>query len=318
MPTYNTSSATPDFFLIGFPGLEDYHHWLSVPFTFTYLIAILGNVTIILIVKHEENLHMPMYVFLCVLAVVDLGLSTSVLPEMLNVMLFNIHVISFQACFLQMFLVDFFSGLESSILAVMAYDRYVAIYRPLHYTSLLTATSIVKILTVLLIRCLILTGVIAILASRLPYCSLTNVSHCYCYHIAVAKLACTDITLNSSYGLFVAFLIIGTDLIFIAFTYVKILKAVLKLGSKAAQHKAFNTCGSHLFIILYYYSSGLFSFLTNRFGESFPQHIKILLSVLYLIVPPALNPIIYGLRTKEIREVFHKYLFRTKIEPMDN
>ncbi|XP_028656831.1 olfactory receptor 52E4-like [Erpetoichthys calabaricus] len=308
--TVNTSDSTPDFILTSFPGLEAYRHLLSIPFIIMYSFAIVGNIAIIYIIKLEETLHTPMYILLCILAVVDIGLCNTTTPKMLAILLNDARSISFQACFLQMFFIYFFSTLESSILAVMAYDRYIAICNPLRYSTILTTAAISKILLVLFLRCAILTGLIPIMASKLPYCSSTVVPQTYCDHMPVANLACTDITINSYYGLSVAFLIVGMDVIFISFTYIMIIRAVLKLASKQARIKAFSTCGSHVFIILYFYTSGLGSFLTYRFSKNAFNQLNIVSSVLYLILPPVLNPAVYGVRTKEIRDGFIKHLRR--------
>uniref|UniRef100_A0A8C4RW10 Olfactory receptor n=1 Tax=Erpetoichthys calabaricus TaxID=27687 RepID=A0A8C4RW10_ERPCA len=301
MQVGNISSLRPaEFVLLGFPGMDSYQHWLSIPFTVMYLLAVAANFIIIFLVRLEKNLHSPMYLFLCLLALVDLGLCTSTLPKMLHIFFLNEKRITFEGCFVQMFCIHFFSSLESSILVIMAYDRYVAIYNPLRYTSILSNKFVAKTFSAFLIRGFILTGLIPTLASRLPYCATNTISHCYCDHMAVVKLACSDISMNSYYGLFVAFSILGLDVIFITFTYVMILRTVLKLGSKSAQLKAFHTCGSHLFVILYFYITSLFTFLVYRIGQSVPPQIHII--VLYLLLPSCFNPIIYGVRTKEIRE----------------
>ncbi|XP_041116081.1 olfactory receptor 52E4-like [Polyodon spathula] len=306
MSTGNISTVNTEFILIGFPGLEGYQHWLTIPFSVMYSLAIVGNILLIYIVKLEPNLHSPMYTLLSVLAMVDIGLCTSTIPKMLQIFWQKVTSISFEGCFSQMFFIHVLSSLESSTLAVMAYDRYVAIYNPLLYTTILTTSKIAKILGALFVRCFILAGLVPVLASMLPYCSANAIQHCFCDHMAVAKLACKDITMNSYYGLTAAFVIMGTDVLFILFTYVMILRAVSKLGSKAARLKAFNTCGSHLFVILYFYTTMLFTFVTYRFGKNIPPRIHVMFAVLYLLVPPMLNPIVYGVRTKEIRETVMK------------
>ncbi|KAK6486440.1 olfactory receptor 52E4-like, partial [Huso huso] len=317
MSTGNISTVNTEFILIGFPGLEGYQHWLTIPFSVMYILAIVGNIFLICIIKLEPNLHTPMYTLLCVLATVDIGLCTSTIPKMLQIFWQKVCSISFEGCFIQMFFIHVMSSLESSTLAVMAYDRYVAIYNPLHYTSILTKAKMAKIMGVLFTRCFILAGLVPVLASMLPYCSANTIQHCFCDHMAVAKLACKDITMNSYYGLTAAFVIMGMDVLFILFTYVMILRAVSKLGSKAAWVKAFNTCGSHLFVILYFYTTMLFTFVTYRFGKNVPPRIHVMFAVLYLLVPPMLNPIVYGVRTKEIRQGFRKLFLRNKINPND-
>ncbi|XP_041116085.1 olfactory receptor 52E4-like [Polyodon spathula] len=305
------------FILIGFPGLESYQHWLTIPFSVMYILAIIGNILLICIVKLEPNLHTPMYTFLCVLAMVDIGLCTSTIPKMLQMFWQKDSTISFEGCFIQMFFIHVLSSLESSTLAAMAYDRYVAIYNPLLYTTILTKGKMAKIMGVLFARCFILAGLVPVLASMLPYCSANTIQHCFCEHMAVAKLACKDITMNSYYSLAVAFVIAGTDITFIIFTYAVILRAVSKLGSKAARVKAFNTCGSHLFVIMYFYTTTLFTFVTYRFGKNIPPRIHVMFAVLYLLVPPMLNPIVYGVKTKEIRQGFQKHFLRKKINLND-
>ncbi|MBN3297256.1 olfactory receptor 52B2-like [Amia ocellicauda] len=315
MSALNTSVLRPaGFILMGFPGIEHMQHWLSIPFTVLYITALVGNSTIILVVKFENNLHTPMYVLLSVLALVDIGLCTTTLPKILEILWLNSKDISFEGCFIQMFFIYIFAALESSILVMMAYDRYVAIYSPLRYAAILSKTLMGKIFVAFLTRAIVLTGLIPTFASRLPYCSSVSIPHCYCDHMAVAKLACTNIIMNSNYGLFVAISIIGVDVIFIGFSYIMIFRAVLKLGSKGARLKALNTCGSHLFVIMYFYITSLFNYLVYRFGKDVPVHVHSIFAVLYLLIPPVLNPMVYAVRTKEIRHAFLKHFLPSKID----
>ncbi|MBN3297255.1 olfactory receptor 52E4-like [Amia ocellicauda] len=315
MSALNTSVLRPaGFILMGFPGIEHLQHWLSIPFTVLYITALVGNSTIILVVKFEQHLHTPMYVFLSMLAFVDIGLCTAVLPKILEILWLNSKDISFEGCFIQMFFIYMFVTLESSILVMMAYDRYVAICNPLRYTTILSKTLVCKAFVAFFIRDLVLTGLIPTLASRLPYCSSVCISHCYCDHMAVAKLACTNIIMNNYYGLFVALSILGVDAIFVGFSYIMIFRAVLKLGSKGARLKALNTCGSHLFVIMYFYIISLFNYLVYRFGKDVPVHVHVVFGVLYLLIPPVLNPMVYAVRTKEIRHAFLRHFLPRKID----
>ncbi|MBN3290634.1 O52N2 protein, partial [Polypterus senegalus] len=309
MQSFNASLSMPDFLLEGFSGLEVYYHWLSLAFIVIFSFAIIGNITIICVIKLEETLHTPMYIFLCVLAIIDIGLCVSTIPKILQIVLFNVHTISFHACFFQMFIVMSLCAMESGVLAAMAYDRYVAICNPLRYTSILTPASIAKILLAVFLRCIILTAVYPVLMSRLSYCS--NVVHqCYCDHIPVAKLSCADITLNNIYGLFVAFMVVGMDLLYISFSYFMIIRAVLNLASKAARVKAFSTCGPHFIVILYAYISSLSTFLIHRFGQNQSQQTTVLTTIFHLIMPSVLNPFVYAIRAKEIRTGFMKCFLR--------
>uniref|UniRef100_A0A8C8SNP4 G-protein coupled receptors family 1 profile domain-containing protein n=1 Tax=Pelusios castaneus TaxID=367368 RepID=A0A8C8SNP4_9SAUR len=290
------------FILLGIPGLETAHVWISIPFCAMYAIAILGNFTILLIVRIERSLHAPMYYFLCMLAVTDLVMSTSTLPKMLSIFWFNLREIDFSTCLTQLYFIHCFSVMESGIFVALALDRYVAICDPLRHSTILTNPAVAKIGLAVLLRSGILAVPFPVLASRWPYCRTNVISHTYCEHLAVVKLACTDIRVSSYYGLLVTFLVTGPDLSFITFSYTQILRTIFGLPTKGAQLKTFGTCGSHLCVILASYIPALFSFLTHRFGHNVPLYFHIMTANVYFSVPPMLNPIIYGVRTKEIRD----------------
>ncbi|CAM5072871.1 unnamed protein product [Natator depressus] len=259
-----TSPST--FILLGIPGLEAAHVWISIPFCAIYAIAILGNFTILFIVKREPRLHGPIYYFLCIsspLAVSDLVVSMSILPKMLAIFWFNSREINFSACLTQMYFIHCFSAMESGIFVAMALDRYVAICNPLRHSTILSNPMVVKIGLVMLLRGGMLALPYPFLARRCPYCTTNFIPQSYCEHIAVVKLACADISISIYYGLFVAFCLIGLDVSFIAMSYTQILRAIFSLPTKDARLKTFETCGSHLCVILAFYVPGLFSILTH-------------------------------------------------------
>ncbi|XP_065279679.1 olfactory receptor 52E4-like [Emys orbicularis] len=304
MSDSNTTNFTnpSTFILLGIPGLEMAHVWISIPFCTMYTIAVLGNFSILFIVKREPSLHEPMYYFLCMLAITDLVLSTSTVPKMLNIFWFNSTEINFSACLTQMYFIHCFTGMESGIFVAMALDRYVAICDPLRHSTILTNSVVAKIGLAVVLRAGILALPYPFLARQWPYCRTNIIPHSYCEHIAVVKLSCADTRLSSYYGLFILFSVVGLDVIFITVSYIQILKAIFSLPTKDARLKTFGTCGSHLCAILVFYIPDFFSSITHRFGHNVPLHFLILLANVYLLVPPLLHPIIYGVRTKQIRD----------------
>uniref|UniRef100_A0A8C4VFX8 Olfactory receptor 52R1-like n=1 Tax=Gopherus evgoodei TaxID=1825980 RepID=A0A8C4VFX8_9SAUR len=300
MSDSNTTDFTnpSTFILLGIPGLEAAHVWISIPFCTMYAIAMLGNFTILFI--RETSPHEPMYYFLCMLAITDLVLSTSTLPKMLSIFWFNSREINFSACLTQMYFIHCFSVMESGIFVAMAWDRYVAICDPLRHSIILTNPMVAKIILVVVLRGSMLVLPYPFLVRQWPYCRTNIISHTYCEHIAVVKLACTNIRISSYYGLFVAYLVTGLDVFFIAVSYIQILRAIFSLPTKDARLKTFGTCSSHICVILIFYIPSLFSFLMHRFGHNLALHLHILIANVYLLVPPMLNPIIYGVRTKQI------------------
>ncbi|XP_051846756.1 olfactory receptor 52H1-like [Antechinus flavipes] len=303
MATFNLSSYNPSFFiLVGIPGLEKFHIWIAVPFCAIYFVAIGGNCILLYLIAVERSLHEPMFLFLSMLAKTDLILSTTTIPKLLSNLWFGDKKISFSGCLTQMFFLHFSFVIDSAILLAMAYDRYVAICFPLRYTTILTYQVIIKIMMGIIIRsfCVILPDVF--LLKRLPFCRTRIIPHTYCEHIGVARLSCADISINIWYGFAVPLMTVISDIVLIAVSYTIILRAVFRLPSHGARQKALGTCGSHICVILMFYTPAFFSILAHRFGHNVPRHVLILFANFYVAIPPALNPIVYGVKTKQIRD----------------
>ncbi|XP_074827948.1 olfactory receptor 52R1-like [Natator depressus] len=300
----NTTDFTnpSTFILLGVPGLEAAHVWISIPFCTMYIIAILGNFTILFIVKTESSLHGPMYYFLFMLAVTDLVISTTIMPKMLAIYWFNSREINFSACLAQLYFLHCFSVMESGIFVAMAFDRYVAICHPLRHSTILTNSVVAKIGLAMMLRGGMLALPFPFLVRQWPYCKTSIIPQPYCAHMAVVKLACADTRASSYYGLFVVFCVMGLDVSFISLSYTQILRVIFSLPTKDDRFKTFETCISHLCAILVFYIPNLFFSLMYRFAQNVPLHFHVLIVNVYLLMPPMLNPIIYGVRTKQIRD----------------
>nr|XP_020764434.1 olfactory receptor 52A1-like [Odocoileus virginianus texanus] len=288
---------------IGIPGLETVQCWIGIPFCAMYIIALMGNSLLLIVIKSEPSLHEPMYIFLAMLGATDIALSTSIVPKMLGIFWFHLSEIYFDACLFQMWLIHTFQGIESGVLLAMALDRYVAICYPLRHATIFTQQLVTNIgvgvtlrPAILVIPCLLL------IKCRLKLYRTKLISHTYCEHMALVKLATEDVYINKFYGLLGAFIVGGLDFILITLSYTQIFITVFHLPQKEARLKAFNTCIPHICVFFQFYLLAFFSFFTHRSGSYIPSYIHITLSNLYLLVPPFLNPFVYGVKTKHIRD----------------
>ncbi|XP_069891449.1 olfactory receptor 52I2-like [Dipodomys merriami] len=299
------------FILVGIPGLQSSYLWLAIFLSAMYTTALLGNSLIMTVICMDSTLQEPMYCFLCVLAAVDIVMASSVVPKMVSIFCSGDSSISFHGCFTQMYFVHAATAVETGLLLAMAFDRYVAICKPLHYSRILTPKMMLRMCVAIIIRAGMFMTPLSWMLTHLPFCGSNVVPHSYCEHMAVAKLACGDPMPSSLYSLICSSIIVGSDVAFITTSYVLILKTVFGLSSKNAQQKALSTCGSHVGVMALYYLPGMVSIYVAWLGQGIvPLHTQVLLADLYLIIPPTLNPIIYGIRTKQIRERIWSLLTR--------
>ncbi|CAH6792814.1 olfactory receptor 51J1 [Phodopus roborovskii] len=289
------------FILVGIPGLETKHIWISIPFCLMYIIIFLGNGTILHVIRTDASLHQPMYLFLAMLALAEVGVSASTLPTVLGIFLFDTSEIIFEACLLQMFFIHSFSIMESAVLLAMSVDRFVAIYSPLRYTTILTLPRIFGTGAVIGLKSVILMAPLPILLQRLPFCGHNALSHSYCLHPNLIHLPCGDISINNIYGLFIVTSTFGLDSLLIVVSYGLILHTVLGITTGEGRKKALNTCGSHVCAVLAYYVPMIGLSMVHRFAHHVSPLLQTMMANAYLFFPPVINPIVYSIKTKEIR-----------------
>uniref|UniRef100_A0A8C8RYF3 G-protein coupled receptors family 1 profile domain-containing protein n=1 Tax=Pelusios castaneus TaxID=367368 RepID=A0A8C8RYF3_9SAUR len=289
------------FILTGIRGQENIHVWISIPFCLMYAISILGNSLILFIIKTDPNLHEPMYIFLSMLAVLDLGISMSTLPTILGIFWFNSREISHDACFAQLFFIHALTFTESSVLLSMAFDRLVAICNPLRYPSILTLPRAVKIGLLCVLRGAVPRIPTLIFLKRHWYCHANVLSHSYCLNQDVMKMACSDTRAHSIYTFFMTLASLGLDGLLILLSYVMILKTVLSITSHMERFKALDTCISHVCVVLVFYTPELGLSVIHRFVKNSSPLLQTIMGNIYLLVPPMMNPIVYSVRTKPIR-----------------
>ncbi|XP_051005496.1 LOW QUALITY PROTEIN: olfactory receptor 51B6-like [Acomys russatus] len=301
MPEIWLNTSACPFLLTGFPGLEKVHHLISLPLLLAYISILLGNGTLLFLVKDDRNLHEPMYYFLGMLAATDLAVTLTTMPTVLGVLWLNHREIGHGACFSQAYFIHTLSIVESGVLLAMAYDRFIAIRNPLRYTTILTDTRVMQIGIGVLTRAALSIMPIIIRLHWFPYCRSHVLSHAFCLHQDVIKLACADITFNRLYPVVVVFGMGLLDFFIICFSYILILKTVMGIASTDERVKALNTCVSHICCILVFYVTVVGLTFIHRFGKHVPHVVHITMSYVCFLFPPFMNPVIYSIKTKQIQ-----------------
>ncbi|XP_047225649.1 olfactory receptor 6N1-like [Girardinichthys multiradiatus] len=266
-----------------------------------YTVIILVNVALVLTVILDEKLHKPMNIFLCNLCFNSLYGTTAFHPKFLFDLLSNSHVISYSGCLLQVFFIYSYATTDLSILAVMSYDRYLALCRPLEYHSIMTKHRVALLVCFSRLVPMIFPAVVIIMTSKLTLCGF-QIEKLYCENWSILKLSCYSTTLNNIVS-FIVILIYSGHSLFILCSYIQLVKFSLKYPE--CKRKFLQTCMPHLICLINVIVALLFDVMYARYGsESVAQSLKNFMAIQFLIVPPMLNPIIYGLNLTEVRKSF--------------
>ncbi|XP_004706254.3 olfactory receptor 1F1-like [Echinops telfairi] len=303
-------SSVSEFLLLGLSRQPQQQQIIFVLFLSMYLASVLGNLLIILAISTDSRLHSPMYFFLSNLSFVDLCFSSTNVPKMLVNYILGSQTISFLGCFTQLYFFIVFTGMDNCLLAVMAYDRFVAVCHPLHYTTKMTPQLCALLISgacgIANVNALLHT----LLMARLLFCADNRIPHFFCDVAALLKLSCSDTHLNEMVILTEGSLITVIRFFCILVSYIYITSAVLRVPSTKGKWKAFSTCGSHLAVVSLFYGTIIAVYLNPSSSHSAEKDIAA--TVMYTVVTPMLNPFIYSLRNKDMKGALRKMIGRKR------
>ncbi|XP_069045813.1 olfactory receptor 51E2-like [Lepisosteus oculatus] len=310
-PVYGLFVKPQGFYINGFVNMP-YIRYYFIFLSLVYVISVLGNSFIIFIISMERSLHIPKYVALFNLAVVDTCTSTAVIPKMIEIFLFDSRFITYEACLANMFFVHFCTTMQSLTLVILAYDRFVAICFPLNYHINITNNRMIVIITTVWSVAVTIILITVVLITRLSFCKSTVIESYFCDHGPVYNLACNDKYPNLVMAFFNITTVLLVPLVLIILSYICILFALLKIASLEGRWKAFNTCTSHLMLVAVFYLPILgiyFATITSTINPN----IRILSTSLSRSIPSLMNPIIHAFKTEEIKESCKKIFKRNRI-----
>ncbi|XP_025771918.1 olfactory receptor-like protein OLF4 [Puma concolor] len=298
-----------EFLLLGFSEEPELQPFFFGLFLSMYLVTIHGNLLIILAINSDSHLHTPMYFFLANLSFVDICFTSTTIPKMLWNIQTQSKVITYENCITQMYFFLLFAGLDIFLLTVMAYDRFVAICYPLHYTVIMNPRLCGLLVLVSWIINALYSLLQTLMVLQLSFCTQVEISHFFCELNQMIQLACSDTFLNDMVIYFATVLLAGGPFIGILYSYSKIVSSIRGISSAQGKYKAFSTCVSHLSVVSLFYCTGLGVYLSSAATQSSLSSATA--SVMYTVVTPMLNPFIYSLRNRDIKEALNVF-FRGK------
>lgn len=305
---YSNLSTVTEFQLLGFQNLLEWQPLLFAIFLCIYFLTVTGNVLIIAVVSWEQRLHSPMYTFLKHLSFLEIWYTSTIVPLLLAVLLARGQAISFPACMTQLYFFVFFGATECFLLAMMAYDRYLAICSPLHYASLMSPE-----MCTMLVALSWLTGVgtgflPCLMIAQLDFCGPNRINHFFCDLPPLIQLSCSSVFTTEMVIFVLSIAVLCICFVLTLVSYVCIVSSILKIPSASGRVKTFSTCGSHLAVVTIYYGT-MISMYVRPNAHLSPELNKVI-SVFYTVITPLLNPVIYSLRNKDFKEALRKMMQR--------
>ncbi|KAG8541144.1 hypothetical protein GDO81_022115 [Engystomops pustulosus] len=293
-----------DFFILALTDSHDLKIIIFCTILIIYLLALGGNVVIILISFLDTSLHMPMYFFLRNLSFLDICYTSTTMPKMLQLLLAERKLISFSGCVVQMYTFIALVGTECVLLAVMSYDRFLAVCNPLRYSTLMNEQNCCILAGISWFAGLVNSVVHTFFTFRLHFCNSNTINYFYCDIPPMLSISCDDTSINERLLLCIGVFIGWTPFLCIIISYVYIIVTIVKMKSTEGRHRAFSTCSSHLTVVILYFGSVLFSYV--RPTSSYSMAKDRIISVLYSVVCPMLNPVIYTLKNQDVKKALDK------------
>uniref|UniRef100_A0A8C3YEY2 Olfactory receptor n=1 Tax=Catagonus wagneri TaxID=51154 RepID=A0A8C3YEY2_9CETA len=295
-----------EFILLGFSEEPELQSLIFGIFLSMYLITVFGNLLIILAISSDANLHTPMYFFICNLSFVDICFTSTTVPKMLWNIQTQSKVITYEGCIIQIYFFTLSAVLDVFLLTVMAYDRFVAICHPLHYTVIMNSRFCGLLVLISWIICLLNSLIQSLMVLRLSFCTNLEIPHFFCELNQMIQLACSDTFLSNVVMYFAAVLMGGGPFAGVLYSYSKIVLCICRISSAQGKFKAFSTCASHLSVVSLFYCTMLGVYLSSAASQS--SQSSATASVMYTVVTPMLNPFIYSLRNKDIKRALKAFL----------
>ncbi|KAM7244929.1 hypothetical protein CapIbe_003455 [Capra ibex] len=302
----DNQSWVREFILLSLSSDWDTQVALFILFLVMYLLTVLGNVLIVLLIRLDSRLHTPMYFFLTNLSLVDVSYATSIVPQMLVHFLAGHKGIPYVSCAAQLFFSLGLGGIEFVLLAVMAYDRYVAVCDPLRYSVIMHGGLCARLAVTSWVSGSVNSLVQTTITFQLPMCTNKYIDHISCEILAVVRLACVDTSSNEVAIMVSSIVLLMTPFCLLLLSYIRIISTILKIQSTEGRKKAFRTCASHLTVVVLSYGMAIFTYIQPNSSPSVLQ--EKLMSLFYAILTPMLNPMIYSLRNKEVKRAWQKLL----------
>ncbi|EDM05156.1 olfactory receptor 1467 (predicted) [Rattus norvegicus] len=309
--TEENQTVISQFLLLGLPIPSEHQHVFYALFLSMYLTTVLGNLIIIILIHLDSHLHTPMYLFLSNLSFSDLCFSSVTMPKLLQNMQSQVPSIPFAGCLTQLYFYLYFADLESFLLVAMAYDRYVAICFPLHYMSIMSPKLCVSLVVLSWVLTTFHAMLHTLLMARLSFCADNMIPHFFCDISPLLKLSCSDTHVNELVIFVMGGLVIVIPFVLIIVSYARVVASILKVPSVRGIHKIFSTCGSHLSVVSLFYGTIIGLYLCPSANNSTVK--ETVMAMMYTVVTPMLNPFIYSLRNRDMKEALIRVLCKKKI-----